>query len=351
MSNVTIAVDVMGGDKGLKATIPGCALALKHSEDFRLILVGDESRVKKAVKRHKLPKDRIEILHSEEEVFMDDEPVYALRNKKKSSMRLAIDLVKEGRADACISSGNTGALMATAKFVLKTLPGISRPALISLMPGVDKKAKSLKLTSSYMLDLGANIDCDAEQLCQFAVMGTILAQKVKKVRSPRVKLLNIGSEDFKGSDEIKEAASILESMSKVNYQGYIEANEIFFNSADVIVCDGFVGNIALKASEGLAKYIFTIIKDSYKGSWYYKPLTWLGCLFFSPVLVNMKSRLDTRKYNGASLLGLNGIVIKSHGNADRVSFESALLEAVNEAKSDITSQISAILAKKLKANK
>jgi phosphate acyltransferase len=351
MSNVTIAVDVMGGDKGLKATMPGCALALKHAVDFKLILVGDESKVKKAVRRYKLPEDRIEIVHAPEEVLMDDEPVFALRKKKQSSMRLAIDLVKEGRADACISAGNTGALMATAKFVLKTLPGISRPALISLMPGADKKAKSLKLTSSYMLDLGANIDCDAEQLCQFAVMGTILAQKVKKVRSPRVKLLNIGSEDFKGLDVIKEAAAILEDMPQVNYKGYIEANEIFFNSADVIVCDGFMGNIALKASEGLARFISSIIKDAFKGSWYYKPLTWLGYLFFSPVLVNMKNRLDSRKYNGASLLGLNGVVIKSHGNTDRVGFEYAVLEAVREAKGDISNQISAILAKKLKAGK
>lgn len=351
MSNVTIAVDVMGGDKGLKSTMPGCALAFKHADNFKLILVGDESKVKKAVRKYKLPKDRIEILHAPEEVLMDDEPVFALRNKKQSSMRLAIDLVKEGRADACISSGNTGALMATAKFVLKTLPGINRPALISLMPGVDKKSKSLKLTSSYMLDLGANIDCNSEQLCQFAIMGTILAQKVKKIRSPRVKLLNIGSEDFKGLDVIKETASMLENMPHVNYQGYIEANEMFFNSADVIVCDGFVGNIALKASEGLARFIFTITKDAFKGSWYYKPLTWLGYLFFSPVLVNIKSRLDTRKYNGASLLGLNGVVIKSHGNADRVGFEYAVLEAVSEAKSDISNQISSILAKKLKADK
>ena len=347
-SQVTIAVDVMGGDKGLKVSIPGCALALKQVSGFNLILVGDEKKIKYAVRKHRLPSSRFKIVHSEEEVLMDDEPIYAMKNKKKSSMRIAINLVKDGEADACISAGNTGALMATAKFVLKTLPGIDRPALISVMPGIRKNG-SLKMTTTYMLDLGANIGCSVENLCQFAMMGTILSQKIKKVKSPRVKLLNIGSEEFKGLGVIKETSVALESMKNINYKGYIEANEIFFHAADVIVCDGFIGNIALKSSEGLAKYIKSVAIDSFKGKWYYKPFVWLGYLFFSPVLLNLKNRLDPHQYNGASLLGLKGVVIKSHGNTTKVGFENALLEAVNEAKNDIPNQISAILAKRLKA--
>ena len=343
----TIAVDVMGGDKGLKVSIPGCALALKKESGFNLLLVGDEKKVKNAVRRHRLSSDRVKIIHAEEEVLMDDEPIYDKNNKKQSSMRIALNLVKDGYADACISAGNTGALMATAKFVLKTLPGIDRPALISLMPGMIK-SKGVKQASSYMLDLGANIGCTVENLCQFAMMGTILSQKIKKIRSPRVKLLNIGSEDFKGSDIIKETSSSLEEMKNINYKGYIEANEIFFDSADVIVCDGFIGNIALKSSEGLAKYIRYVTEHTFKGKWYYKPFVWLGYLFFSPVLLSLKNRLDPHQYNGASLLGLKGVVIKSHGNTSKVGFENAVLEAVHEAKNDIPNQISAILSKRLK---
>ena len=343
----TIAVDVMGGDRGLKVSIPGCALALKKESGFNLLLVGDEKKIKYALSKYKLPSDRIKTIHAEEEILMDDEPIFAMKNKKQSSMRISLNLVKEGKADACISAGNTGALMATAKFVLKTLPGIDRPALISLMPGM-MKAKGVKKATSYMLDLGANIGCSVENLCQFAMMGTILSQKIKKVRSPRVKLLNIGSEDFKGSEVIKETASCLEEMKNINYQGYIEANEIFFNAADVIVCDGFIGNIALKSSEGLAKYIRYVAEYSLKGSWYYKPFIWLGYLFFSPALLGLKTRLDPHQYNGASLLGLRGVVIKSHGNTSKVGFENAVLEAVHEAKNDIPNHISAILSKRLK---
>ena len=350
MSNeVIIAVDVMGGDNGLKATIPGCALALKKS-GFKLLLVGDKRKINNALKRHKLPEKRIEIVHAPEEVLMDEEPLNAMRNKKQSSMRIALDLVKEGKADACISAGNTGALMATAKFVLKTLPGISRPALLSAMPGVKVKKDQITPVTCYMLDLGANIECDSEQLCQFAVMGSVLAQKSRKIRSPRVKLLNIGSEDFKGLEVIKEASVMLEQMPYINYKGFIEANEIYFNSADVIVCDGFVGNIALKASEGIAKYIKTVKKFSFNERWYYMPLVWLGGLFLYPVLHNLRHRLDTRKYNGASLLGLKGVVIKSHGNACKLAFETAVLEAVSEAKYDIPNQIGSVLAKRIKTD-
>lgn len=321
----------MGGDHGLKTTVSACLSALKNFPDLHICLVGIAKDIEQFLTAHKTPYDttRLSIINANEIVEMDESPALALRNKKDSSMRVAINLVKSGDVDACVSAGNTGALMATSKFVLKTLNEIDRPAIVYAIPSLDRKTK--KMNPVYMLDLGANVNCSSEQLFQFGIMGSVLAANLKGTERPRVALLNIGEEEMKGLDSIKQAAKMLQNCDHINYIGYVEGNDIFSAKADVIVCDGFAGNIALKTMEGTAKLIADMLKDSFNNSIFSK----LAMLISAPVLTGLKRKLDTNQYNGASLLGLRGIVIKSHGSASAEAFETAIYEAIKEIKYNI----------------
>jgi glycerol-3-phosphate acyltransferase PlsX len=323
MDNITVAIDAMGGDHGPSVTIPAAIMALKKHSHLNLILVGDEPQLKDLISKHGAAgNNRLKVHHASQVVAMDELPSRALRGKKDSSMRVAIDLVKSGSAQACVSAGNTGALMATSRFVLKTLSGIDRPAIISALPTINGH--------THMLDLGANIDSSAEVLYQFALMGSVLTRAIDKVENPTIGLLNIGEEEIKGNDQVKAAHKIL-SESELNYIGYVEGDGIYADVADVIVADGFIGNIALKSSEGVAKMISHAMKKEFKRNIFTK----LSALIALPVLNAFKKRIDPRSYNGASLVGLRGIVIKSHGSADALSFATAIGEAVLEVKYNV----------------
>ncbi|GAA0396053.1 phosphate acyltransferase PlsX [Cocleimonas flava] len=307
-----IAIDTMSGDNGLSAAIPAALLFLKEYNDTALILVGDESKILDELRKHNQePNERIKVQHASEVVLMNESPALALRGKKDSSMRVAINLVKDESADAAVSAGNTGALMATGRFVLRTLKGIDRPAICAPIPAASGH--------TYVLDLGANIDSTSEHLYQFAIMGSELATAIDGVEKPRVGLLNIGSEDMKGNEQVKAAHKQLQD-GGFNYIGFVEGNDIFHGEVDVIVCDGFVGNVALKTSEGLAKMLSQEIKAGYTKSIFTK----IAALVSYPVLKSFRQRFDHRRYNGASFLGLKGIVIKSHGGADDVAFANAI---------------------------
>lgn len=317
----------MGGDFGPSEIVPAAISALNQFPNLHLVLVGQEELLAKALKQHRtFDTERIEIQQASEVVGMDELPSTVLRTKKDSSMRVAIDLVKQERVQACVSAGNTGALMATARFVLKMLPGIDRPAICSIMPRVEGYSR--------VLDLGANVDSSSEQLFQFAVMGSELTSAVEHVERPSVGLLNVGAEEIKGNDRVKQAATLL-SESHLNYVGFVEGDDIFTGDVDVIVCDGFAGNIALKASEGVAHFLAYHAKAAFKGSAYGK----LAAMVAMPVLKALRKKIDPRRYNGASLLGLKGIVIKSHGGADRLSFVHAIKEAMMEIENNVPERI------------
>ncbi|MEM7292105.1 MAG: phosphate acyltransferase PlsX [Pseudomonadota bacterium] len=322
---IAIALDVMSGDHGIDAVVPAALDTIARHPNVDLLLVGDEGAITARLGGD-VNNDRIAVLHASQVVTMDDPPALALRGKRDSSMRQSINAVKEGRAQACVSAGNTGALMATARYVLKTLPGIDRPAISTAIPTT--------VGHVHMLDLGANIESSAEHLFQFAVMGSVLAQAVDSIESPRVALLNIGEEEIKGNDQIKQASRLLES-SSLNYCGYIEGDGIHTGAADVVVCDGFIGNVSLKTSEGVAKMIAHYMREEFKRNWLNK-ITGLIAL---PVINAFKSRIDPRRYNGASLLGLQGIVIKSHGSADSFSFQRAIEIAILEVTKDVPNRI------------
>ncbi|MBR7001569.1 MAG: phosphate acyltransferase PlsX [Neisseriaceae bacterium] len=320
---ITIAVDAMGGDNGLTVTAPAAAQFLQRNADARLIMVGDETALKNALVKANAPLERIEIVHASEVVAMDEAPQHALKNKKDSSMRVAINQVKDGRAAAAVSAGNTGALMATARFVLKTVAGIQRPAIAKFLP-----AKDDQLVCA--LDLGANVDCPSEQLLQFAIMGTQLVKAMQPEKNnPTVGLLNVGTEEIKGTDTVKAAYSLLKN-SHLNFVGNVEGSDIFSGSIDVIVCDGFVGNIVLKTIEGTVGFVGGMIKDGFTQSLYAK---WVA-MWSMPVLKKFKQKVDPRRFNGAIFLGLRGIVIKSHGGTDEIGFAYALEEAYKEVKAD-----------------
>ena len=324
----------MGGDYGPKVTLPAAIRALKKFKNLKIILVGQEEVLNRYLRRLK-PKlgDRLVIHHASEVVEMDELPSQALRSKKDSSMRVAINLVKAKEAQACVSAGNTGALMATGRFVLRMLPGIDRPAIMSVMP-------NKPLGSIHMLDLGANIDCTAQHLLQFAAMGSVVAAEVGNIEQPKVGLLNVGTEEIKGSEQIKEAHNLLSECKDINYIGYAEGNDICMGEFDVIVCDGFAGNIALKSMEGMVKFISYLLKQSFNKNW----LTKFCALFALPVLYTFKKNFNPDLYNGATLVGLNGIVIKSHGGAKELGLFYAIREALIEVEKDITSQISTQLS-------
>ncbi|WP_268116906.1 phosphate acyltransferase PlsX [Methylobacter sp. YRD-M1] len=328
--SLTISIDAMGGDHGPEVTIPASLDCLKSNPDLKLILVGDEAVLKPQLTEALIEfKDRLTIQHASQCVGMDESPSKALKNKKDSSMRVAINLVRDGQADACVSAGNTGALMATARFVLKMIPGVDRPAIISTLPSI--------YGHTHALDLGGNVDCSAEHLFQFAVMGAELVKAVENIDNPKVGLLNIGEEDVKGNEQVKAAAKLLES-SSLNYIGYVEGDSLNAGNikVDLIVADGFVGNVALKSIEGAAKMIGTALKEAFNRN----ILTRLAGLLVYPVLKSFKKRIDPRLYNGASFLGLRGLVIKSHGGADVLAFKTAIHLAEVEVKKDIIRKIS-----------
>ncbi|MES2883308.1 MAG: phosphate acyltransferase PlsX [Pseudomonadota bacterium] len=330
---ISLAIDAMGGDHGLQVTVVAALLALRATPKLKLLLVGDEPAIGKALAAAHAgdAMARIEIAHASEVVAMDESPSKALRYKKDSSMRVAINAAREGRVQGVVSAGNTGALMATAKFVLKTLPGIDRPAICAPMPSSKGRP--------YMLDLGANAECTPEQLVQFAVMGSALVTALHEVPKPRVALLNIGEEEIKGNDAIKAAALGLKK-SGLNYTGYIEGDGIFRGEADVVVCDGFIGNIALKTGEGVAK----LVRDFMKAEFLATPFSKIAALIAKPVLTRLAARIDPRNYNGAALLGLNGLVIKSHGGADAASFANAIAVAINAVEHDLIGRTRGLIA-------
>ncbi len=316
----------MGGDHGPNVVVPAALGYLDKDAECQIILVGREDAIKAELPSGNLP-DRLRIHHASEEVGMDELPSRALRGKKDSSMRVAIDLVKSGEAGACVSAGNTGALMATARFVLKMLPHIDRPAIISALPSIGGR--------TWMLDLGANVDCAAEHLYQFAVMGTELVTAVEGLEAPRIGLLNIGQEEIKGNEQVKQAHDLL-SGSNLNYIGYVEGDDVYVKEdLDLVVTDGFVGNVSLKTAEGVAKMVRQFLKMEFTRNIF----TRIAALMALPVINGLRRRIDPRRYNGASLLGLRGIVVKSHGGADAVAFENAIGIAKKEIASDIASRI------------
>jgi len=326
----TLSIDAMGGDFGPQVTVPASLACLRKNPTLKLIMVGDQVVLHELLSQALVEfKDRISIQHASQIVEMDEPPQKALKNKKDSSMRIAINLVKDGQADACVSAGNTGALMATARFVLKMIPGIERPAIISTLPST--------FGHTHVLDLGANVDSSAEHLYQFAVMGEEVVKAVENIERPRVGLLNIGEEDMKGNEQVKAAAKLLEN-SGLNYIGYVEGNSINAGhvKVDLIVTDGFVGNVALKSIEGAAKMIAVKLKETFSRNL----LTKLVGLVAYPVLKLFKDTIDPRLYNGASFIGLRGLVIKSHGGADALAFETAIHLAEVEVEKDVIRKIS-----------
>lgn len=328
---ITVSIDAMGGDHGVHVTVPAALQFLKANPDVNVVLVGLVDAIEAELKaRHAKTGPRLRIHPATEVVAMDESPQLALKNKKDSSMRVAINLVKTGEANACVSAGNTGALMATARFVLKMLPGIERPAIAKMMPTMRGP--------SCVLDLGANVDCTPDNLYQFAVMGAMLYGALNQVERPTVGLLNVGSEEIKGSDLVKETAELLRA-SRLNFYGNVEGDDIYKGTVNVVVCDGFTGNVALKTSEGLARMMAEFLRQEFSSSWWRKLLA----LVAMPVLLSFRKRMDTRRLNGASLLGLRGIVVKSHGGADKYAFYCAMEQALEEARSGVLHRITETL--------
>lgn len=321
--NITVAIDCMGGDHGPHVTVPAALNFLASNADVDVVLVGLRDAIEAELKaRGAKPNPRLRVHHASEVVLMDEPPATALRNKKDSSMRVAVDLVKSGEAHACVSAGNTGALMAVSRFVLKMLPGIDRPAIIAALPSIRG--------STYVLDLGANVDCAPEHLLQFAIMGATLVAAVEHKERPSVGLLNIGEENIKGNEVVKRAAELLRE-SDLNFIGNIEGDGIYKGEADVVVCDGFVGNVMLKASEGIVQMVRSYLREEFMRS----VLTRLVGAIVMPVLHAFRRRLDPRRFNGATLLGLRGIVVKSHGSADVFGFARAIERAMEEVRNEV----------------
>jgi|UniRef100_UPI0040471477 phosphate acyltransferase len=326
----------MGGDIGLPVTIPAALAFAQQFPETVLLLVGRQDEIGRELKKHQprypnVTHGRLEILHASEVITMEDSVEIALRRKKDSSMRVAAQAVKDGRAQAFVSAGNTGALMAISRYVLKTLDGIDRPAIAAAMP-------NQKGGATTVLDLGANVDCSAEHLLQFAIMGTALAQRGQETELPSVGLLNIGEEVIKGNDIVKQAADLLRA-SSLNFFGNVEGNDIFKGTVDVVVCDGFVGNVLLKSVEGLSHMVASMIREEFHRSF----LTMLAGLLARPVLNRFRRRVDNRRHNGAALLGLKGVVFKSHGSADEYAFRYALERAHDAVATGLLARISSTI--------
>lgn len=325
---VTLAIDCMGGDHGPSVMVPAALNYMRGDRDTRIVLVGRPEAIEPHVGTAFAEfGERLRIQRASEVVGMDEPPAQAMRSKKDSSMRVAVDLVKSGEAQAAVSAGNTGALMAISRFVLKTLPGIDRPAICSTLPTLRGQ--------THVLDLGANVDCSPEHLLQFGIMGAMLVAAVEHNERPSVGLLNIGEEDIKGNDTVKQAAVLLRG-SGLNFYGNVEGNDIYKGTVDVVVCDGFVGNVALKTSEGLAQMMATFLREQFSRNW----MTKLAAVFAMSALKGFKHKVDSRRYNGAALLGLRGVVVKSHGSADAFAFERAIMRAAEAARNRLIERIS-----------
>jgi glycerol-3-phosphate acyltransferase PlsX len=334
---IKISIDCMGGDHGPSATIPAAISFLHNEPEAELILVGLQDVIRAELKKHKADAHpRLSIVHASEQITMDDPLEVALRRKKDSSMRVAIELVKDGKAQACVSAGNTGALMAVSRYVLKTMAGVDRPAICSILP-------NQKDGPTYMLDLGANVDCEPHHLHQFAIMGSVLVSAMENIPRPTIGLLNVGTEDIKGNDVVKQTAKLLRAdheRGALNFFGNVEGNDIFKGTVDIVVCDGFVGNVTLKAVEGMARFFKNVVTTEFKRT----PLTMLGALVGRGALKSISNRLNPSRYNGAGLLGLRGLVIKSHGGADAYSYEWAIRRAFDAAKNDVQAHLSTMIA-------
>jgi phosphate acyltransferase len=334
---IKISIDCMGGDHGPAVTVPAAISFANHEPDAELILVGLQEVIRAELKKHKAENHpRLSVQNASEVITMDDPLEVALRRKKDSSMRVAITLVKEGHAQACVSAGNTGALMAVSRYVLKTIPGVDRPAICTLIP-------NQRDTPTFMLDLGANVDCEPQHLHQFAVMGSALVAATEGRSKPTVGLLNVGEEDIKGNDLVKRTAELLRAdhaKGVLNFYGNVEGNDIFEGTTDIVVCDGFVGNVTLKASEGLGRFFKATLTTEFKSS----PFNMLGAWIARRALRSISQRLNPSRYNGASLLGLRGLVFKSHGSADAYGYEWAIKRAFDAANHDLLSRISATIA-------
>jgi phosphate acyltransferase len=330
---LTIAIDCMGGDHGPKVTVAAAIDFVRANADARVLLVGQEATIRRELQAAKAGRElALEVRHASEVIAMDESPALAMRAKKDSSIRVAVDLVKAGEAQACVSAGNTGALMAISRFVLKMLPGIDRPAIAFFLPTANRGR-------TLALDLGANVDCEAQHLLEFAIMGSILVSVVERKERPSVGLLNVGEEDIKGNDVVKRAAELLRA-SGLNFHGNVEGDDIYKGTTDVVVCDGFVGNVALKTSEGLARMLASSLREEFERNLFTK----ISAFIAMPVLKRFKRQFDPGEYNGASLLGLRGVVIKSHGSADRAAFVRAIERAADEVRNDLVGRITAQIA-------
>lgn len=335
--HLTIALDAMGGDHGPASVIPGAALALTHDPHLRFMIFGDEAKILPFLTSHPQLKAAAQIIHTDQFISAHEKPVAALRNGRQSSMRLAINAVADKQADCVISGGNTGALMAIAKTVLKCLPGIDRPAIASVLPTMDKDL--------VMLDLGANLECDAGMLVQFAILGSVYARAVRGLDRPKIGLLNVGSEDMKGHDELREAAKILQQITfPGEYAGFIEGNDIPMGSVDVVVTDGFTGNVALKTAEGVSKWFTHMLRSALKST----PKAMLGGLLAKSALEKLKTHIDPRLYNGGMFLGLDGVCVKSHGSMDEVGFANAIRYASELAARNFNRRVAVEIAEVLK---
>jgi len=334
---IKISIDCMGGDHGPSVTIPAAVSFVNSEPDVELILVGMEGAVRTELKKHRAADHpRLSVVNASEIVAMDDPIEVALRRKKDSSMRVAINLVKDGHAHACVSAGNTGALMAVSRYILKTIPGVDRPAICTLIP-------NQKDAPTYMLDLGANVDCEAQHLHQFALMGSALVSALEGKAKPTIGLLNVGEETIKGNEVVKQTAALLRADHEkgvLNFYGNVEGNDIFEGTTDIVVCDGFVGNVVLKASEGLGRFVKKALTAEFKRG----PINILGALIASGAIRSFSRRMNPSRYNGASLLGLRGLVFKSHGGEEAYGYEWAIRRAFEAAKYDVISRISASIA-------
>jgi glycerol-3-phosphate acyltransferase PlsX len=334
---IKISIDCMGGDHGPAVTVAAAISFVNREPDAELVLVGLEDQIRAVLKKHKASAHpRLSIVHAAEVVTMDDPLEVALRRKKDSSMRVAIAMVKDASVQACVSAGNTGALMAISRYVLKTLPGVERPAICTLLPNQKDKP-------TYMLDLGANVDCEPHHLHQFALMGSALASAMEGSAMPTVGLLNVGVEDIKGNNVVKETAKLLRADHEkgiLNFYGNVEGDDIFKGTTDVVVCDGFVGNVVLKASEGLGRFVKSALTAEFKSN----PLNILGALIARGAIKAFSKRMNPSRYNGASLLGLRGLVFKSHGGVDAYGYEWAIRRAFDAAKLDLLARISTAIA-------
>ncbi len=319
----------MGGDFGPRVTVSAACDALKRHPQLRIILVGRTDDITPYLRRFRGKHlNRLELFHAQDIVSMEEKPSLALRNRRDSSMWKALELVEQGRADACISAGNTGALMAMGRLVLGMLPGIERPAITAAIPSLNGH--------SFMLDLGANVDTSAEQLLQFAIMGSVMVEAIENRPNPKVGLLNIGSEENKGTEQVREASKLIQDHGGINFIGYLEGDDIFSGRSDVVVCDGFAGNVALKSCEGLSKLLVRRVQSGFSRNFYRR----LIALLATPILRDLKRQLDPGRLNGATLLGLRSVVIKSHGGANRAYFGHAIDQALDEARLNVPERIS-----------